>query len=181
MWPQLSLPRQQCSALKPVLLSNCQPIDNMMLHALVNATCSTACEVFSVHNKHIRTTEILPRAGNPIRGQIQVCKLGAHYDGITRSDRDEKGTYPINPINTGEVAHDLKYHTSKHDSRVFLPTTLGLGLICFRNSYKMYQLPYNPDKKMKLSKDGQPWKTWATTSRTGFATLFLLINSYMEF
>ena len=75
---------------------------DMMLHALANAT-STACEVISAYNNHIRTTEILPRAGNPVRGQIQVCKLGAHYDGIMHSDRDGNGSDLMNTITTVET------------------------------------------------------------------------------
>ena len=37
------------------------------------------------------------------------------------------------------------------------------------DGFKVYKLPYDPQNRMKSTKDGRPWKTWVTTSRKGFS------------
>ena len=34
----------------------------------------------------------------------------------------------------------------------------------------VYRLPYDPEKRMKSSLDGRPWKTWITSPRKGYPT-----------
>ena len=34
-----------------------------------------------------------------------------------------------------------------------------------------FRLPYDPQHRMKSSRDGRPWKTWVTTSRKGYSSL----------
>ncbi len=57
-------------------------VGDMMLFALANAF-KMRCIVLYVQDGKVRTTTILPR-NNQTSIDIQVCKMGAHYEGVSR-------------------------------------------------------------------------------------------------
>lgn len=80
---------------------------------------------------------------------------------------------PQSPISDGKTSNlesscDSHEETTDNYSHAISEPIDGLKLPFDIDGNVSYRLPYDPEKRMKSSLDGRPWKTWVTTSKKGF-------------
>ena len=108
----------------------------------------------------------------------------AHHSIVLPISNEEKSPiYDINILTDSSLSDPddlpgikLTTYTSKHKHKTNKSFQLGTPepidttqLPFDIDGDIVYRLPYDPEKKMKSSLDGRPWKTWVTSSRKGLA------------